>query len=208
MCLFTDNKEGLISKKAIKCYKLFEKGKEENTLISPIARTVHYCEEGKEIKAEGKEIVKLFKGPQGDVWAFERGFIHGYSEKYGVMKISTFLNLSCNMISKLMENGDAETMVENYLDMLLNDFKSLVVYKMEIPAGERHWLGLNKDICAKRMVLAQELKLSRKSDLLKLIFQWHKEMCSAEIRREKRELWGRYKKLIQYYRKKENQEIN
>lgn len=49
MCLFTDNKEGLISKKAIKCYKLFEKGKEENTLISPIARTVHYCEEGKEI---------------------------------------------------------------------------------------------------------------------------------------------------------------
>lgn len=205
MCLFTDNKEGLISKKAIKCYKLFEKGKEENTLISPIARTVHYCEEGKEIKAEGKEIVKLFKGPQGDVWAFERGFIHGYSEKYEVMTISTFLDLSCNMIRKLMEKEDVETMVENYLDTLLNEFKSLVVYKMEVPAGERYWLGYAKDICAKRMVLVKELKLNRKSDLLELIFQWHKEMCSADIRREKSEVWKRYKNLIQHYREIEKE---
>ena len=206
MCLFTDNKEGLISKKAIKCYKLFEKGKEENTLISPIARTVHNCEEGKEIKAEGKEIVKLFKGPQGGVWAFERGFIHGCSEKYGVMTISTFLNLSCKVIRRLMGEGDRETLVDNYLDTLLKELEAHVVYKMEIPAGERYWLGYNKDICAKRMVLVKELKLNRKSDLLELIFQWHKEGCSADRRKEKSEVWKRYKKLIQYYREKE--EIN
>lgn len=127
------------------------------------------------------------------------------------MTISTFLDLSCNMITKLMEKEDAETMVENYLDTLLNEFKSLVVYKMEIPAGERYWLGYNKDICAKRMVLVKELKLDRKSDLLELIFQWDKEMCSEDIRREKSEVWKRCKELIQHYRemrKRKNRSFN
>ena len=58
---------------------------------------------------------------------------------------------------------------DSALERVLAELSALSLCEMEIPAGERYWIGENGDICAHRMILKKKFKLTKKSELLELM---------------------------------------
>lgn len=176
MCLTTKNKEGLVSDEPIKCYKIYQKGEEDGVIKSIVQGTEYCVKEGDVIEAEGTgDVRKKSSDTNDDAWILDEGYIHAVRTRYGILPILTW---NYGVIKAIMGNEgylmQAErSTIECLLDNLLCTINSVVLYEMEIPVGERYWIGVAGDICAKRMVLAREFKITKRSELLELIMENH-----------------------------------
>lgn len=92
--------------------------------------------------------------------------------------------------------------IERLLDILLCTMNSVVLYEMEILVGERYWIGVAGDICAKRMILVKEFKITKRSELLELIMENHYNTYALITGQSIRGVMKKYEDLIEEYKKK------
>lgn len=205
MCLTTKNKEGLVSDEPIKCYKIYQKGEEDGVIKSIVQGTEYCVKEGDVIEAEGTgDVRKKSSDTNDDAWILDEGYIHAVRTRYGILPILTW---NYGVIKAIMGNEgylmQAErSTIECLLDNLLCTINSVVLYEMEIPVGERYWIGVAGDICAKRMVLAREFKITKRSELLELIMENHYDTYAFITGQRMRGVIKKYEDLIKEYKEK------
>ena len=169
MCLYTAAKEGQMSKEPRSCYRFYERGS-KGEMISPFMRTSYRLKEGDEVVAEGIDVSdEVF----GQSRVLGEGYIHAFGKKFMILLTSfgevwdkVMSVVGCFVESSLKELDYEE--LDEALNEVLNRLGKLVLCEMEIPAGERYWVGINKDICARRMIFRKEIIL-KKSEILRLL---------------------------------------
>ena len=177
MCLVTKNIEGEISNEPIKCYKLYEQGVRKDEIFSPIIYACYNTKKDKVIYGEGDFTAIKKSEAFTDEWYLRAGYIHAYREKYRLFYASKLLRINCHEVVRLMKrtwDGDVAALVDMRLGEMLEMLDSYALYQMEIPAGERYWMGECCDICARKMVLKRRIKIRKKSELLKWIYEWER----------------------------------
>lgn len=205
MCLTTKNKEGLVSEEPIKCYKIYRKG-EEDGVIKSLVQSAKYCvKEGDVIEAEGRgDVRKKSSDTNDDTWILDEGYIHAVRARYLIFPMLTW---NYGLIKAIMDNEGYLTQVERsiierLLDILLCTMDSVILYEMEIPVGERYWIGVAGDICAKKMILAKEFKITKRSKLLELIMENHYDTYPLITEQRMRGVIKKYEDLIKEYKEK------
>lgn len=205
MCLTTKNKEGLVSDEPIKCYKIYQKGEEDGVIKSLVQGTEYCVKEGDVIEAEGTgDVRKKSSDTNDDAWILDEGYIHAVRTRYGILPILTW---NYGVIKAIMDNEGFLTQVErsnieHLLNVILCTMDSVVLYEMEIPVGERYWNGVHGDICAKRMILAKEFKITKRSKLLELIMENHYDTYALITGQRMRGVMKKYEDLIKEYKEK------
>lgn len=189
MCLrpLFGNTVGKITDEPVKCYKAYYKEKSGN-LRTLVAKEVYEGIEGDVITA--KENVE----PSSEM---SIGFIHAYKEPYDFMYMFG-LNLYAARIEDILVNPSYDLdeyvdyeEIDDKVDYLKQYIDTICLCEMEIPVWERHWEGVDGDICAKRMILKKRL-VYNKSDILKMI-QGYFHSERPNVRRRYRELIEKYK---------------
>ena len=203
MCLTTKNKEGLVSDEAIKCYKVYLKGEEDGVIKSLVQGTEYCVKEGDVIEAEGRECMDM-KDYETGPWTLGEGYIHAFRTRYGILPA---LSWNYGAIKAIMNNEGYLTQaerstIERLLDILLCTIDSVILYEMEIPVGERYWIGVAGDICAKKMILAKEFKITKRSKLLELIMENHYDTYALITEQRTRGVIKKYEDLIKEYKEK------
>ena len=107
------------------------------------------------------------------------GYIHGVKRDHMLFDMEDQLMASiekiCYHITRF-QNADLN-FLNVLLDDMLNKMNHFCLCEMEIPAGERYWIGRMRengmiDICARRMIFKREIKFN-KSELLEKLYQLH-----------------------------------
>lgn len=171
MCLTTTNIQGEVSDKPIKCYKIYER-LADGVLTSYFVRMIYKIKKGDTVVAEDTERIEdVLKGYQ-----LHNGFIHAMREKpllltclVGMYGKASKLHM---LMLQLLDGGNREVLepkIDRRLNEILDIVSSIVLCEMEIPAGEKYWLGEDGDICAKKMILGEEFKV-KKSELIMWIY--------------------------------------
>lgn len=139
MCLYTTNKEGLVSDKPVKCYKLYYEGIED-TFIAPFQGKRYKLKEGDEIIAEDPEEIK--ESPDGGPYGLGRGFIHATTERWMPVFVSGFVR---DTLGRLFQPNKDGEYVDEILETVISYLrKCLRLCEMEIPSGERYWIEKKK----------------------------------------------------------------
>lgn len=163
MCLYTNNKEGMIAKEPITCYKVYRKGK-YGDMLSYYKEVKYNLKEGDEVVAEGDEVI----GRDGLVpgwWKIGKGFIHALYFNFKLLEIGIEqFSLYRHIIGLIKKGLDAE--LDEAIGELMSVLDTLYWCEMEIPVGERYWTGSRDEICAKRMIFKREITPRKKSELL------------------------------------------
>ena len=161
MCLFTKDKEGQVSDKPVVCYKYYIR--RPGCLRSPYARVEYKIKPGDEVVAEGKAIFKKRPGDPVDYYSVSEGVIHGCRQVKNLYyclfwrydgKLFKMLRRVCDS-----DNFDSlDRKMDKYLEEISGKY---ALCEMEIPAGERYWIGKDGDVCARRMVYKRDVELTR-----------------------------------------------
>lgn len=169
--MFTFDKEGSVRMSPRPCYKIYRRSCKEGEMISPFTNTSYRLKEGDEIIADGVDT-------PNEVYAqaceLGKGYIHALIKESNLL-YSTLDNIrgkvgcvvSC--FTGLSPNGIDYKKLDEALNNLLYTLSGFFLSELEIPAGERHWLGVHGDICARRMIFKKELKLTKSEILRRLL---------------------------------------
>ena len=171
MCLTTTKIQGEGSDKPIKRYKRCER-LVDGVLRSYFVRMIYKIKKGDAVVAEDTERIEdVLKGYQ-----LHNGFIHAVREKplllTYIVGMWTKASKLHGLMWQLLDGGNREVLeskIDRRLDEILEIVSSIVLCEMEIPAGEKYWLGEDGDICAKKMILGEEFKV-KKSELIMWIY--------------------------------------
>lgn len=198
MCLFTEDKEGLVSDKPVACYKLYRRGK-KGQLVSFYTYAKYNLKEGDEVIAEGPDLFKALE--DDDYWTLGQGFIHAYTKGNQGLTLN-MIDMQCNVISVYQivdQNREdfAVLPIDVCLDAILEKLKDYCICEMEIPASERHWFGSRRvNVCAKKMLFKKEVKINKKSELIEFICNAYLPESADKSRQE------HWKQVIDKYKAK------
>lgn len=199
MCLCTKNKDGRISDKPIKCYKVYKK-RPDGGMESYFRADVINVKEGDEVVAQGE--AKFREGLYKRHFELGEGFIHAVEEKWMTLLISEVTIEQINLIlNKLyIKDKDIIRNIDSCLGKIIMHLMDLHLCEMEIPAGERYWVGLTypgfmtkRDICARKMIFKKEFEIDKKSELLNMIWEECSDYCTNNTNKMMRELIEKYK---------------
>lgn len=168
MCLITKNPNGEISEQPIKCYKYYEKVLTPKSIesdsvvwcghvVSPYMGELHMLdEEGAVISARGVCLTER----NGEDAILGVGFLHAYKNLYGVLgdMIGRY-TIGSPMILPLISSSFGLSYLWNIWEHM--DVNRLYICEMEIPAGERYYVGTNEDLCTRTMIFKKEIKVSQ-----------------------------------------------
>lgn len=183
MCLITKNKEGLVSDESVVCYKLYQNNVHRQ-MISPFMGERYNLKEGDEIVAKEGPIVNRMKFKQ---YMLAQGFIHAVKNKEKALQYDLVVWKAIDFVLMCMKGQKAlwRCITDSALERALEELSAVSLCEMEIPAGEKYWIGENGDICAHRMILKRKVRITKKSELLELICLFG--VCDCQ------ELIGKYK---------------
>ena len=201
MCLYTNNKEGLVNTEPVTCYRVYRKGA-NGVFMSPFQGTRYNLKEGDEVVAQGETEFK--RGSDfGGCFKLGIGFIHAVREK----NIIFFLFLSMSeqieqIVSEIfsMSKVRSTKRIDKCLLEILAYLRGLALCEMEIPAGERHWVEeyhtgkfSKSDICARRMIFKKEFQIDKKSEMLNIIWEVYSDSFGEKENNSIRNLIEKYR---------------
>ena len=166
MCLTTTNIEGQVSDKPIEVYKVYRRTRRGMPFMTMFQNSFINIEKGGMVVAieEDNDNYKVHGVANGTTpmdkpeYSLGEGYIHGFLDYTNVT--NCFPILTPNMfkfdfkegMSSFMDDEAIKGLWDAYIQKEIADLKyCFAVCKMEIPAGERYWIGNNGDVCAKRM---------------------------------------------------------
>ena len=168
MCLITKNTKGYVSDRPKTCYKVYMKA-DDGELVSYYMRAKCGLIEGDEVIAEGYGNIERV-GTNSKNGSLGEGFIHALSLEYKLLRVDLGTWLLYRDVLRIL--GEiVEIGLDRALDNLLRVLDGLCWCEMEIPAGERYWIGIDGDICAKRMIFKKDITPRKKSKLLDMIIK-------------------------------------
>ena len=194
MCLYTNNKEGMIAKEPITCYKVYRKG-EGGRMVSYYKEVKYVLKEGDEVVAEGDEVVGRDSLVPG-WWKIGKGFIHALRFNFSLLEIGQEQFSLYGHIIKLIRKG-LDDELDEAIGELMSVLDTLYWCEMEVPVGERYWTGNHNGICAKRMIFKREITPRKKSELLAAIVN------ESYYTRETPDIIEKLKSLMEKYKKEE-----
>ena len=183
MCLLTKNKEGIVSDEPKRCYKLYRRCS-DGRMTSFYTYKSYEMKEGNEIVAEGGGLM-VNNQYNKESWYLEEGYIHAMEEECFLLTMPFMVSHNtASMIEKVIKcpGRDLEK-IDKMLDDIKKDLEEFYICEMEIPAGERYWVGTSGDVCARRMVFKKEIKLENKFEVSDLVYSYYLATT------EKEEIW-------------------
>lgn len=158
MCLTTRNGEGFVAKEPIKCYKYYRIFRKKNVIYSSNRYVEYDFKTGMMIEAEENPVIT----DMGGMFTLGIGFIHAFREfDFACKKIYEGISESAFDAVRRQVIPGKDYFMNLFDDLWNNETESYCICEMEIPAGEKYYMGKFGDICARRMILKKELTLDK-----------------------------------------------